>query len=200
MEYIQKFDSSWDKRKAGIVKHTIWTLLVHPDTRRPIDKLFITKNKVRELTKTPMTVINELIKDNVLLKTDNEETFLVNQKRVYCQLCEYYQQKDRYTQNRDLGEDKSFFQWEINDHLRNIHSYGKYEHNPITQEVIDRYILENKPTFKLQDHKLKIKEIDQSQKDRIYVKLVCEICQEDFTTIMNIDPCSNYKEIVKTIN
>lgn len=195
MEYIQKWDFSWDKKKTGIVRHTIWEMLVHPDTKKQIDKLYVTRQKLSELTKTTTTLINELIKQNVLLKTELNDTFLVNQQKAYCKYCQYKSQKDNYLGDKRQDPYMEFYIWEINDHLERFHHMdGSSEYNKITPETIKEKILFKKPQFKFQEHKYTVKEID-TRLNTTYLVLYCSICKEEKTIRSDIEPCNNYDQI-----
>lgn len=195
IQYINKFDTNWDKTKDGIVKHTIWRLLVHPDTKQDIDKLLITKDKISELTKTPMTIINKLKKDNVLLDSDIDNVYLVNQKKAYCKYCYYKQEKDNYV-NKGHYEDphKEFFVWEINEHLERFHHMNSADYNRITPEIINERILFKEPQFTFKEHKLRVKEID-TRPNTTYIIVFCEICKEEHTLRTDLEPCNNYNEV-----
>ena len=200
--YIEKFETDhWNKKQIFQFERTVDEYLkrLNPNEafkpeQEPIyheKPILVTVEKIRELTKTPTTLINQLLGQKMLLKTERENEYAVNETRVFCKDCQkdaveqYHLRLDNDAYAHKIY-DASFYEWEIEDHLRSKHGVGRrlndryvYVNTPISQEVIKRFIVYEKPQFKVHEHTFKVMNIDTSRLNKVYVRLVCERCGYD---------------------
>jgi hypothetical protein len=197
-KYIESWDKSYEKNQDEIVKHTIWKILVFPDTKEDLDKLFVTRDKLAELTKTPTTLIHKLQDQKVIYPTEynkaSSKTFLVNMKKVYCKLCIYYE-LTKHGYNKP-----EFFEWEISQHLRQYHHFDQYEtsdksNNP---DHVNKYIRYQKPNLKVKCHNYQVVNIEKYYPDnpdnfKVQINLKCKDCNDEHIEVID-SVCSNYEE------
>lgn len=216
---LENFDSSWEKTKKGTFLHTIWEVRfrfreeLKFDTEK-IDSITIVLNKdtISKLTKNVTSLLNELLKEKVIKLSRDKgffqpSYFIVNNTKVYCQDCEYWlADKNHNRKKEDKEESEPFYEYEINKHLeikhhKNYRGYdGKGElRDPITPEVIKKYIRYQKPEFETHDHQFEVTNIEL---DRQYldVKVKCKNCGTEETLRSNsIRSCIQEKDKEKEV-
>jgi hypothetical protein len=203
--YIEKFKFNEyhpEEKQERVFKRTVQQYLerLNPNEafkseQEPIyneKPILITFEKMKELTKAPSALINKLIKQKMLVKTETENVYAVNETKVFCKDCQqdevedYHLKLDNSSYEHKIY-DASFYEWEIAEHLRSSkHGIGKelndkyvWVNIPISEEQINKYIVYEKPEFKVHQHSFKVTEIDNSRLNKVYVRLVCERCGYD---------------------